>query len=106
MEFAILACLILLNGLFAMSEVALLTARKSRLQEWVKQGDRRAKAALELALAPNRFLSAVQVGITLVGILAGAFAGGRVAQFLAGFISQVPVLNPYSEEIGLGLVVL
>lgn len=105
-QIVIILLLILANGVFAMSEMAVITARKSRLQEWVKQGDRRAKAALELALAPNRFLSAVQVGITLVGILAGAFAGGRVAQFFAGFIAQVRVLNSYSEEIGLGLVVL
>ena len=105
-QIVIILLLILANGVFAMSEMAVITARKSRLQEWVKQGDRRAKAALELALAPNRFLSAVQVGITLVGILAGAFAGGGVAQFFAGFIAQVPVVAPYSEEIGLGLVVL
>lgn len=98
--------LIIANGVFAMSEMAVITARKSRLQDWIKRGNRSAKVALDLATAPNRFLSAVQVGITLVGILAGAFAGGDVASWMAGYIAQVPVIAPYHQEVGLGLVVL
>ena len=105
-EIVIILLLILANGLFAMSEMAVITARKSRLQDWIKRGNRRAKAALELALAPNRFLSAVQVGITLVGILAGAFAGRSVAQWLAAYIINMPIIGHYHQEIALGLVVL
>jgi len=86
--------------------MAVITARKSRLQDWVSKGNRRAKVALELALAPNRFLSAVQVGITLVGILAGAFAGRSVAQWLAAHIVGIPVIGAYHQEVGLGFVVL
>jgi putative hemolysin len=102
----ILFLLIVVNGVFAMSEMAMVTARKSRLQDWVKKGNRGAKMALELALAPNRFLSAVQVGITLIGILAGAFAGRTVARWLAQKIMEMPFIGPYNQEIGLAIVVL
>ena len=105
-EIVIILLLIVANGIFALSEMAVITARKSRLQDWVKRGNRSAKVALELATAPNKFLSAVQVGITLVGILAGAFAGGDVANWMAGYIAQIPVISAYSQEIGLALVVL
>jgi putative hemolysin len=105
-EIIIILLLIVANGVFALSEMAVITARKSRLQDWIKRGNRRAKVALELALAPNRFLSAVQIGITLVGILAGAFAGRSVAQWLGAYIVGLPVIGPYHQEIGLGLVVL
>ena len=105
-EILIIFLLIVANGVFALSEMAVITARKSRLQDWIKRGNRRAKVALELALAPNRFLSAVQVGITLVGILAGAFAGRSVAQSLAASIAAVPIIGPYHQEIGLALVVI
>jgi magnesium and cobalt exporter, CNNM family len=105
-EILIILLLIVANGIFAMSEMAVITARKSRLQDWIKKGNRRAKAALELALAPNRFLSAVQFGITLVGILAGAFAGRSVAQWLATHIIGMPFIGLYHQEIGLALVVL
>jgi putative hemolysin len=105
-EIVIIFLLILANGLFAMSEMAVITARKSRLQDWVSKGNGRAKVALELALAPNRFLSAVQVGITLVGILAGAFAGRSVAQWLAAYIFDLPIIGAYHQQVSLGIVVL
>jgi putative hemolysin len=105
-EIVVIFLLILANGVFALSEMAVITARKSRLQDWIKKGNRRARAALELALAPNRLLSSVQIGITLVGILAGAFAGRGMAQWLASRIAGVPVIGAYHQEIGLGLVVL
>ncbi|HVO91486.1 MAG TPA: CNNM domain-containing protein, partial [Terriglobales bacterium] len=105
-EIVIIFLLILANGLFAMSEMAVITARKSRLQDWVSKGNRRAKVALDLALAPNRLLSAVQVGITLVGILAGAFAGRSLAQWLAAHIAGVPIVGVYNQQMGLGFVVL
>jgi putative hemolysin len=105
-ELLIIFLLIVINGVFAMSEMAMVTARKSRLQDWFKRGNRSAKVALDLATAPNRFLSAVQVGITLVGILAGAFAGRDVANWLADYIAQIPIIGAYSQEIGLAIVVL
>ena len=105
-EIVIIFLLIVANGIFAMSEMAVITARKSRLQDWIKRGNSSAKVALELATAPNKFLSAVQVGITLIGILAGAFAGRDVANWMAGYLAQFPVIGPYSQEMGLALVVL
>ena len=100
------AVLILANGLFSMSEMAVVTARKSRLQDWARKGNTRAKIALELASAPNRVLSAVQVGITLVGILTGVFSGRSLAAWLAGHLRSIPVVAPYSDALGLALVVM
>jgi putative hemolysin len=105
-EITIILLLVLINGLFAMSEMAVVTARKSRLKDWADKGNVRAKTALELAHTPNRFLSAVQIGITLIGILAGAFAGRNVADRVAAYAAMVPMLQPFSAEIGLGSVVV
>ena len=74
LEFLFILLLILTNGVFAMSEIAIVSARKARLQQWADEGDTKARVALELANAPNRFLSTAQIGITLVGILAGAMS--------------------------------
>lgn len=106
MEILIILVLIILNGLFAMSEIAVVSARKVRLQQWAGEGDARAQAALELANAPNRFLSTVQIGITLIGILAGAFGEAAIAEDLAARLSLIPSLEPYSRAISLGIVVL
>ena len=105
-EFLLIALLILANGIFAMSEIAIVTARKSRLQDWANNGNTRAKVALDLANAPNQFLSTVQIGITLVGILAGAFAGRTVADWLSGILSAFPPIAPYSRGLALGAVVI
>ena len=70
----------LANGVFAMAEIAIVSVRKARFHKLAEQGDRRARAALELTESPNRFLSTVQVGITLIGILAGAFGGATLAR--------------------------
>jgi putative hemolysin len=105
-QIIIIFLLIVANGVFAMSEMAMVTARKSRLQDGIKKGIRGAKMALELALTPNRFLSALQVGITLVGILAGALAGRSVAHWLAARLAGVPIIGSYHQEIGLAVVVL
>ena len=88
-----------------MSEIAVVAARKVRLQQRAEEGDERAKAALALANDPNQFLSTVQVGITLVGILAGAYGGATIAEQLAVPIATIPQLAPYAEGIALGLVV-
>jgi putative hemolysin len=98
--------LLIANGIFAMSEIAVVTARKSRLQELANQGKARARAALDLANAPNPFLSTVQIGITLVGILAGAFGGGALTEWTAAGLSAFPVIAPYSRSLALGIVVL
>jgi len=105
-EVLIIFLLIIGSGLLAMAEIAVISARKVRLQQWANKGDTKARAALELTKAPNQFLSTIQIGITLVGILAGAFGGATVAIELASLLHQLPGLAPYSEPLGLGLVVL
>lgn len=106
--FEVLFVLLLLvaNGVFAMSELAVVSSRKARLQRMAEAGDISARAALELANSPDRFLSTIQIGITLVGILAGAFGGATIAEQLGARIARVPALSEYGEAIGLGLVVL
>ncbi len=77
LQVAIIVLLILLNGFFAMSETTLVSSRKARLRQRAEEGKKGARAALELADSPNRFLSTVQIGISLIGVLAGAFGGRR-----------------------------
>ncbi|MBI2338595.1 HlyC/CorC family transporter [Candidatus Daviesbacteria bacterium] len=105
MEIIIILFLILLNGIFAMVEIAVVSARKSRLQHLANEGSKRAQAALDLATSPNRFLSTVQIGITLVGILAGAFGGVTIAKQLSSYFNTIPYLAPYSEAAGIAIVV-
>lgn len=105
LEIIIIFLLILLNGFFSMSEIAVVTARKGRLQQVAGQ-DRGAKAALELADSPSRFLSTVQVGITLVGIFTGAFGGATLAREIALLLDRVVWLRPYNQAISVGIVVL
>lgn len=88
-----------------MSEIAVVAARKVRLQQRAEDGDERARVALALAHDPNKFLSTVQFGITMVGVLAGAYGGATIAEQLAVPIATVPPLAPYAEVIALGLVV-
>jgi len=105
--FEILAIFILLlaNGVFAMSEMAIVSVRKARLKQRADQGDKKALAALALAEAPGIFLSTVQIGITLVGILAGAFGGARIAERLAPSLSTLPYVGQYNEAIAFAVVV-
>jgi len=99
--------LIVLNGIFAMSELAIVTSKKTKLQGRAERGDRGAKTALLLANEPNRFLSAVQVGITLIGIFAGAFGQATIASELNQLIDQsFPSLAAYSEAVSTIIVVL
>ncbi|MBX7256925.1 MAG: CNNM domain-containing protein, partial [Candidatus Hydrogenedentes bacterium] len=105
-EIGIIFILILANGAFAMSEIAVVSSRKSLLQKWADDGDKRASAALDLANSPSRFLATVQVGITLIGVCAGAFGGATLSEEIAVALNQVPALAPYSEGIALGIVVL
>lgn len=105
-EILFLAVLILANGFFAMSEIAVVSARKTRLQQRAQEGDLRAQAALDLARAPNQFLATIQIGITLVGILAGAFGGATIAEELESVLDQIPFLAPYGAAISVGIVVV
>ncbi len=106
MEILIIVLLMICNGLFAMSEMAMVASRKSRLQHWARKGNFRAQIALDLARSPSRFLSTIQLGITLIGILAGAFGGTTVARSLEIYLKEIPYLRGYSEVISLGAVVL
>ncbi len=102
----VLALLLLLNGVFAMAELAMMTSRQSRLQQAAREGSRSAATALSLAREPTRFLSTVQVGITLIGILAGAFGEQALSDPVQSWVARVPRAAPYSDAIALGLVVV
>ena len=95
MEIAILFALILLNGLFAMSELALVSARKARLQKRVDEGDRSAAAAIKLGEDPTRFLSTIQIGITSIGVLNGIVGEAALAAPLALWLTSMGVPDPY-----------
>ncbi|HAL16178.1 MAG TPA: hypothetical protein DCP32_05330 [Anaerolineaceae bacterium] len=105
-EITIIFLLLIINGVFAMSELAILSARKIRLQQKSEEGDTSARVALELAESPNRFLSTVQIGITLVGILAGAFGGATLAERLGVFLTRIDWLKPYATGVAFAIVVL
>uniref|UniRef100_UPI004057529C hemolysin family protein n=1 Tax=Candidatus Electronema sp. TaxID=2698783 RepID=UPI004057529C len=105
-EILIIFFLLLANGVFAMAEIAVVSARKAKLQQLAEAGNAKARAALELANDPNQFLAAVQIGITLVGILAGAFGGATLAESLVPYLSWIPLLEPYAETAAVVLVVL
>jgi len=105
-ELLILLLLFLLNGIFSMSEIALVSARKSRLEREAVRGDSRAKAALALANAPNRFLSTVQIGITLIGILTGIYSGENITEDLKAYLVRIPPLAPYAHSLGVAGVVI
>lgn len=104
-EIAVILLLILVNGVFAMSEIAVVSARQVRLERMARDGSLGARAALDLMVKPNRFLSTVQVGITLVGIFAGAFGGATIAGLLAELLRDVPVVGRYAGGVSLALVV-
>lgn len=106
MDIFIIAGLILVNGIFAMSEIAIVTSKRIRLQKLSENGSRGAKAALDLADSPSRFLSTIQVGITLIGIFNGAFGEASLVERLTPEIALIPVLNVYAREISLGIVVV
>jgi putative hemolysin len=106
MEIFIIFLLILLNGIFSMSEIALISSRKNRLETAAKKGNANAKVALDLANSPNKFLSTVQIGITLIGILTGIYSGDKITTDVQEFIATFEVLAPYSKSIGVGIVVV
>ena len=105
-ELFVLGLLLVASGLFAMAEIAIVSARKARLRQLADDGDEGAQEALELACQPARFLSTVQVGITLCGILAGALGGSTVAGQLAAWLARFHRLAPYAGSIAFWLVVV
>ncbi|KQB44123.1 Hemolysin-like protein [Flavobacterium daejeonense] len=106
MELIIILFLILLNGLFSMSEIALISARKSRLESSAKKGNSSAQIALDLANSPNKFLSTVQIGITLIGILTGIFSGDKITADVETYILSFEFLKPYAHSVAVGIVVV
>jgi putative hemolysin len=106
-EVSIILLLILINGLLSMTEIALVSSRKARLQQRVNEGDKKAQTALDLANEPTSFLATVQIGITLVGVLAGAFGGATLARTVNEWLIQFPAIEPFSASISfIGVVLL
>ncbi len=105
-EVGVIFLLILLNGIFSLSEIAVLSSRKARLQQRSNEGDTGAFTALRLAESPNIFISTVQIGMTLIGVLTGVFGGATIADALALEIALIPALAPYADSLALGLVVV
>jgi putative hemolysin len=105
MDILLLAALILLNALFAMSEIALVSSRKGRLRRLADEGKSGAVAALQLRDEPSSFLSTVQVGITTIGIMSGAIGENALSDPLRTFLAQIPLLAPYAKALSLTIVV-
>ncbi|PKL66161.1 MAG: hypothetical protein CVV28_12260 [Methanobacteriales archaeon HGW-Methanobacteriales-1] len=106
LEIFAIGVLILLNGMLAMSEIAVISSRKIKLQKMSQDGNKGADITLELLESPNQFLSAVQIGITLIGILAGAFGGATISIYLNNYLSGFSFLAPYSDTLSIIVVVL
>lgn len=105
-EIIIIIFLTMLNGLLAMSELAVVSSRKSRLEQMIKNGDKGARSALRLLENPSRFLSTVQIGITLIGLSAGAFSGATIGHRLGLWLDSFPVISPYGDILGIGVTVI
>jgi putative hemolysin len=105
-EIIVIFILVLINGLLAMSEIALVSSRKFRLRQMVERGKRGARYALQLCKDPTRFLSTVQIGISLMGILSGVYGGAIVASYLENILEKSPYLAPYAKSLSLSTVVL
>ncbi|MDP4264204.1 MAG: hemolysin family protein [Bacteroidota bacterium] len=106
MDIIILLVLIFINGLFVMSEIALVSARKARLETEAEKGDTHARRALELSNNPEIFLSAAQIGITLIAILTGVYSGERFAHFLKPTIEKIDFLKHYAGTISVTIIVI
>src|SRR6476660_5264683 len=106
MEILILLLLMVINGLFAMAEMSIVSSRKTRLQQWANEGYPGAATALELATHPDRFLSTVQIGLTLIGILAGAFGERALVTIVETRCGQYPRLAPYSGALSFVVVMM
>ncbi|MCE2833736.1 MAG: hemolysin family protein [Chitinophagaceae bacterium] len=105
-EILIIIGLILLNGFYSMAEIALVSARKARLEGQANRGDIRAKAAFKLASHPDTFLSTVQIGITLIGILTGIYSGDKIVDDVVGLLEGIPAIKPYAVPTATAIVVV
>jgi putative hemolysin len=105
-EIAVILVLVVVNGFFAMSELALVSSRRSRLKQLADEGRRGARVAIELAGDPSRMLSTVQIGITSIGILAGAYSGATLASHIEAWLRQVPALAGIAETLAIVVVVV
>lgn len=105
MEIVVLALLVLINGFFAMSEIALVSIKKNRILQRVEKGERRAKIVLDLIDNPENFLSSVQVGITLIGIIAGAYGGSTMAGDMEIILQKMPLLSEYAHPLSFIVVI-
>lgn len=105
-EIVLILVLVVANGIFSMSETAIVSSRQARLQQRAEHGDAGARIAFGLTENPNIFLATVQIGITLIGVLSGAFGGATAARSLAALIARIEPLAPYANQIALILVVL
>jgi putative hemolysin len=106
MEIIIILGLILLNGIFSMAEMSLVSSRKFKLLNAKRKGSLGAKTALELSENPTKFLSTVQIGITLIGILLGVYSGEKLTNDVAGLLVQIDSIKPYSHTIAVAIVVI
>lgn len=104
-ELLLILLLLVFNGLFAMAEIAIVSAKKARMMERAEKGSDGARLALKLAENPERFLSTVQIGITLIGVLAGAFGGASLAGYVTPWLKEISWLAEHAEQIAFGLVV-
>lgn len=105
-EILIILGLILLNGFFSMAEIALVSSRKARLEAQANRGDQRARVALNMANKPDSFLSTVQIGITLIGILTGIYSGEKIVGDVVVMLQGMPALAPYAEGVATAIVVI
>lgn len=105
LEIILIIVLLIANGVFAMAEIAVVASRKTKLKTMADDGNGGAKLAFELANSPGKFLSTVQVGITLVGVLAGAVGGARIAGYFSELLDKIPGFEPYSEFVSLFIIV-
>ncbi len=106
MELLIIISLVLLNGIFAMSELSLVSSKKFKLESAKKRGSSGAKSALELSENPTKFLSTVQIGITLIGILLGVYSGENLTNDVKDLLIQIPLIEPYAESLAVVVIVV
>ncbi len=106
MELVIIIGLVILNGIFAMSELALVSSKKYKLESAKKRGHSGAKTAIDLSENPTKFLSTVQIGITLIGILLGVYSGEKLTNDVKEMLIQIPVLAPYAENLAVLVIVV
>lgn len=105
LELVIILILIIANGLFAMSEIAVVSSRKTRLENLARKGNQKSRIALDLANSPSKFLSTVQVGVTTISVITGAVSGATLGKRVSSVLSTIPFLREYSDILGYTLVV-